>query len=66
MLLLWPLLSAQKRMLLWLDSQPLDKSMHDRSNLQIEAEYIIGPLTVEGQESPGPFYGRNQRRNSAL
>ena len=31
--------------------------MHDREQSTIEAEYIIGPLTVEGQRVLDPFMG---------
>ena len=40
-----------------IESQPVDKTMHEWEQSTIEAEHIIKPLTVEGQIVLDPFMG---------
>jgi len=40
-----------------IESQPVDKTMHDWEQSTIEAEHIIKPLTVKGEIVLDPFMG---------
>ena len=49
-----------------IESQPVDKTMHDWEQSTIEAEHIIKPLTVEGQIILDPFMGYGTNGIAAL
>ena len=49
-----------------IESQPVDKTMHDWEQSTIEAEHIIRPLTVEGQIVLDPFMGYGTNGIAAL
>ena len=49
-----------------IESQPVDKTMHDWEQSTIEAERIIKPLTVEGQIILDPFMGYGTNGIAAL